>query len=71
MKSTFKELHYPTLDRALKVWFYQARAKNMHINTFNCNTVVNRIKRLYNICLFRLNCIPFLNHSLSQQFTIL
>ena len=33
MKSTFKESHYPALDRALKIWFYQARAKNMHINT--------------------------------------
>ena len=34
-------------------------------------TLVNRIERFYNICLFRLTGIPFLNHSLSQQFTIL
>ena len=34
-------------------------------------TLVNRIERFYNICLFRLTGIPILNHSLSQQFTIL
>ena len=35
------------------------------------NTLVNRIERLYNICLFRLTGIPFFNQSLSQQFIIL
>ena len=32
---------------------------------------MNRIERFYNICLFRLTCIPFLNHSLTQQSLIL
>ena len=35
MKSTFKESNYQALDKALKVWLYKARAKNMHFNTFN------------------------------------
>ena len=34
-------------------------------------TLVNIIERFYNICLFRLTDISFLNHSLIQQFIIL
>ena len=30
-------------------------------------TLVNRIERFYNICLFRLTGIPFITHSLTQQ----
>ena len=30
-------------------------------------TLMNRIERFYNICLFRLTSIPFLNHSPTQQ----
>ena len=34
-------------------------------------TLVNRIERFYNICLYRLTGIPFITHSLTQQFIIL
>jgi len=32
MKCTFKGSDFPLVDSALKMWFYQARAKNMPIN---------------------------------------
>ena len=34
-------------------------------------TLVNKIERFYNICLYRLTGIPFITHSLTQQFIIL
>ena len=55
----FKTLIHPHFDYCSSLAVY-----------FN-KTLVNRIERFYNIRLFRLSGIFFLNHSLNQQFLIL
>ena len=71
---SIKKLFYLSLN--IKVQFFKTFIQP-HVDDcsslavyFN-KTLVNRIERFYNICLFRLTGIPFLNHSLTQQSLIL
>ena len=71
---SIKKLFYLSLN--IKVQFFKTFIQPhfdycSSLAVYFNKTLVNRIERFYNICLFRLTGIPFLNHSLTQQSLIL